>query len=99
MKTYYYLNFPGGKRLYAECQRETRPPIHTYLVFPSNHSEVKGFLSAWVTDTSEYIEKTEVEDHWVVDLTPCFALSIETFLADQQCVGRFVWYRNDAESV
>ena len=95
MKTIYYMNFPKGRRLYAECEREERPPIHTHLNFPSNHPEVEGYLYAWVTDTTEYIGKTPIEDHWVIDLSPGFNLSLETFLADQQSVGRFSWMRND----
>jgi hypothetical protein len=86
-----YLNFPQGMRLYAWNAFDSRPPLHTFLVFPTNHSEVKGFLSAMVTDTTTYLEKNPADDYWVIDLQPHFSIGIEVFMEDQQRVGRFTW--------
>lgn len=97
MITYYYLNFQNGKRIYTKTERANRPPLHTYLVFPSNHEEVAGFLSAFITDTTEYLGKRSEDDYQVVDLTPTFNLPLETFMSDQAAVGRFQWIRHDED--
>jgi hypothetical protein len=93
MKTCIYINFPGKKRLYAWTAFESRPPLHTFIVFPTNHSEVRGFLSAMVTDTTTYLENNPADDYYVIDLQPYFQIDMETFLKDQTSVGRFAWAR------
>jgi hypothetical protein len=91
MKTWYYMNFPDGKRLRCETNRDERPPIHTNIHFPTHHPEVQGYLVAFVENTTEYLEEHPTGDHWVIDLRPSFDLDLQTFLTDQQKVGRFSW--------
>ncbi len=91
MKTYYYLNFPNKRRIFSITEREERPPIHTFIHFPTDHPEVEGYLTAFVTDTTEYLGRKPIDDYWVVDLTPNFTIGVEAFLQDQASVGRFLW--------
>ena len=95
MKICLFLNFPGRKRFYAWTTLPARPPLHTFMVFPTKHSEVKGFLSAYVTETTMYLGLIPAHDYIVVDLQPYFTIDIETFLRDQEQVGRFTWIRDD----
>jgi hypothetical protein len=91
MKTCFFLTFPDKKRIYTWCNLVSLPPLHTYIVFPTNHSEVKGFLSTMVSYTNVSFEKSPDNDYQVVELMTCFSIDMETFLKDQKSVGRFEW--------
>lgn len=91
MNAYYYLNFSKGRRISTVCQLDKMPPLHTNIVFPSNHSEVSGFLRTMVVATTVYLGRTSEQDYLVIDLEPIFSIGIEAFIEDQKRVGRFSW--------
>lgn len=85
------LVFANGQQLSTELNREYLLPKHSYIHFPSNHPEVRGYLIAFVEDVVELVERNEVEDSWLLRLTPRFEIDADTFLRDQESVGRFKW--------